>query len=186
MTNRNPYPRGSYEHDYYNHRAGEIESRKVGYEAAMLQLPEQEHMRKLMTERVVGEIDPSHGHLSIRAREDLRLREIRAAIAQENRGEMTAPEPEPAWVPVVVEHPEAGTMRLLCNGRGWVLRQWGAEYGVGSVRRREYRRATGQYYPRKAIVDAAAQRALADPNGPQQPVGSPVFVGNGTDDPNVR
>lgn len=184
MTQQNPFKRGTYEHQYYGARVREIEDSKVRYDAAMLELPEQEHMRHLLTERAVAEVEPEHGHLSIRAREDVRLREVRAVIAAENRGEMREPEPEPEWVPVMVHHPDAGALRLLTDGTAWIVRLYGTDYGLGPVRKRE-RHKDGTVHPRAEIVAIAAARALNDPSGPMAPVGSPVFVGNGTEEPTV-
>lgn len=177
----NPFPRGTYEHDYYNSRVQEIGESQDRYEIVMGDAPEIQHATKLMTQRVVGEVEPDHGHLSIRAREDLRLREIRAAIAQENRGDMRLPDPEPEWEQVQVDHPLGGMLRLRTDGNGWYLHSRGVDYGAGPVTRGEI---TDQgLKPRPEVIEAAAQRALADPWGPESPPGSPIFRGGPDGEP---
>lgn len=177
----NPYKPGTYEHQYYDDRVREIQSRQDHYEIVMGDAPEIQHATKLMTQRVVGEIEPSHGHIGIRAREDLRFREIRAAIAQESRGEMRDPDPEPEWRQVHADHPEAGRLRLRTDGTSWALHIRGSDLGCGPVWHGEITEAGLQ--PRPEIVEAAAARALADPWGPEAPAGSPIFRGGPDGEP---
>lgn len=181
-TTPNPFPRGSYEAEYYDSRVAEQEASKIRYDAAMLELPEQATFRRLMTERAVGEIEPDHGHLSIKAREDLRLREVRAAIAAESRGELVEPAPPVELQTHTVWHDAAGNLTLATDGTSWLVRLWGLDHALGPVRRGEIRNGVIRRV-HQTIVDAAAQKALADPSGPPSPPDALIFMGGPDGEP---
>lgn len=102
--------------------------------------------------------------------------------ARQNRGEwrsdgpLAEQAPPPVMFQVRASHPEAGVLSLHTDGTSWWLRNRGQEYGVGKVLRSE-RTQDGGYAPRAAVVETAASRALADPDGPVEPPGTPVFYG---------
>lgn len=177
----NPYTPGTYEHQYYDARVHEMESARDRYDLVLGDAPETAHMVKTINQRLADEVEPSHGHMSIRTREDLRLREIRAAIAQENRGGMRLPDPEPEWAQVYVDHPRGGMLRLRSDGTGWFLHNRGVDFGVGSVARGEF--TDHGLKPRPEVIEAAAERALADPWGPESPPGTPMFRGGPDGEP---
>jgi hypothetical protein len=174
MTPSNPFRPNSYQAKYYDARVSEIESAQTGVAAAMLDLPEQAEFRREWTKRLVDEVEPAHGHVGVHARVDLAARDALAARIHEQRGEMRMPTPEPVWLRVQVNHPQAGLLRLRTDGEAWVLRIRGSDLGVGVVQRGEI--TNGVVQPRAEIVDVAAERALSDPWGPESPVGSPVFA----------
>lgn len=124
-----------------------------------------------------------HGHLGVNARIDESARRARVAAwkAGRNLDVDALIEPEPVAVPVSVEHPRAGLLRLHCDGDSWTVRIRGTDFGCGPVQpsERDFTDdGTPVYRPREVVVETAARCAFEAPGGPETPVGSPVFTGS--------
>jgi hypothetical protein len=176
----NPYRRGSYEAQYYDHRVREIESARDRADIWAGNAPETQTMNKLWTEAMVGQVEPDHGHIGVNARILLQQREAMAARIAEQRGELREPDPEPEWRQIYVAHPEAGVLRLRTDGNCWVVRIRGTDIACGTVTRSEL---DVGLKPSQAVVQAAARCALSDPWGPEAPAGSPIFRGGPDGEP---
>jgi len=84
--------------------------------------------------------------------------------------------PAADWQRVMASHPEAGSLRLRCNGQTWLLDLRGIEYAAGEVHRSEL--TDSGYVPRPEVVAAAAAAALSAPDGPEALPSSPTFYGS--------
>lgn len=130
-----------------------------------------------------------HGHLGVNARINESERQARVAAWKADRNPdaeaLIKPE-QVTGVPVSVEHPRAGLLRLRCDGSSWTVRVRGVDYGCGPVQPSE-RDFTDNgdpvYMPGPVVVAAAARCALAAPGGPENPPGSVIFTGGDGADP---
>jgi hypothetical protein len=137
------------------------------------------------------------GHVSVQGRIAMEEARARRAKAMEMAGDpdWREPEEEPPLTVTFAEHEQAGLMRLATDGRSWFLRIRGVDLPCGPARRRERKETKVRdedrtivervvtWTPRPDVIAAAAQLALGDPWGPEQPVGSVVFTSDARGEP---